>query len=403
MKFAYKSQKEGHIVEGVREAIDRFDLYRQIKKEGEIIISVKEVREKLSINLKNVSSIFGKVKMHDKILIAKNLSSMLEAGLSLSRALGVMEKQAKNKKLKSIFESLGNSIREGKTFDQALSQFPDVFNSLFISMVKAGEESGSLASSLKDIGSQLEKTYKLQKKVKGALIYPGIILGLIFIIGIVLLTYVVPSLTATFKDIGTELPASTQLVIFASDLIKNHFILVFISLVLVVAGIIYASKTSKGKRFFDFVFLRMPVIKHIIIESNAARMARTLSSLLSAGVDLLLAAKITADVLQNSYYKAVLNKASDKIEKGEPLSGIFSTEEKLFPVFVAEMVSVGEETGQLVQMLTGVAVFYENEVEEKTKNLSTIIEPLLMVFIGGAVGFFAVSMITPMYSVMNNI
>ena len=403
MQFAYKSQKEGHIHEGIREAADRFDLYRQLKKEGEIIISVKEERGKSLFKIGNIFGKFQRVKMHDKILIARNLGNMLDAGLSLSRALAVMEKQTKNKKLKAIFSSLQNSIKQGRTFDSALSDFPTVFSSLFVSIVKVGEESGSLASSLREIASQMEKTYTLQKKIKGALIYPGIIVGLIIVIGIVMLTFVVPKLTATFKELNAELPSTTKFVIFISDLFKNHYLIVFPAVILIFAGIYYASKTSKGKRFFDFIFLRTPVIKDIIKESNSARLARTLSSLLSAGVDLLLASKITADVLQNSFYKDSVVKATARIEKGEPLSAIFSEEEFLFPVFVTEMLSVGEETGQLVQMLTGVAVYYENEVEEKTKNLSTIIEPVLMIIIGISVGFFAVSMITPMYSVMNNI
>jgi type II secretory pathway component PulF len=170
-----------------------------------------------------------------------------------------------------------------------------------------------------------------------------------------------------------------------------------------ITGFIYALKTKVGRRAFDFIVLRLPVISVIIKETNAAYTTRTLSSLLAAGVDLLQAVRITGEVLQNSYYKEVMVKTEQVVEKGEALSTVFVNESRLYPVFVGEMISVGEETGKLASMLIGVASFYENEVEQKTKDLSTIIEPILMVVIGGAVGFFAVSMITPMYSVMNNL
>jgi type IV pilus assembly protein PilC len=405
MKFAYKSQKEGVVHEGVRDALDRFDLYHQLKKDGEIVIWAKEAEESALTKLKNIKIplLGGRVKMHDKIIFARNLAGMLEAGLPLSRSLQVMEKQSKNAKLKEVFHNLDKGISEGKTFDQALSEYPTIFNTLFISMVKAGEESGNLTGSLKEISSQMEKTYTLQKKIKGALIYPSIILALMVIIGILMLIFVVPSLTATFRELNTELPMTTRFVIFTSDFFKNHYILALGMIFGVIGGLYALAKTSKGKRFFDVFFLRIPVIGTIIKESNAARTARTLSSLLSSGVDLVLSAEITRDVIQNTSYKKVLDEAKERIEKGKPLSELFIENEKLYPIFVGEMISVGEETGQLSQMLSGVASFYETEVEQKTKDLSTIIEPFLMVFIGGAVGFFAISMITPMYSVMNNI
>jgi type IV pilus assembly protein PilC len=405
MKFAYKSQKDGAVHEGIREALDRFDLYHQLKKDGEIVIWAKEAKDNAFGNLKNIKIPFlgGRVKAHDKIIFARNLAGMLEAGLPLSRALEVMEKQSKNKTLKEIFKKLDKAISEGKTFDQALADYPKVFNTLFISMVKAGEESGNLTGSLKEISSQMEKTYAIQKKIKGALIYPSIIICLMVVIGILMLIFVVPSLTATFKDLNTDLPATTKFIIWSSDFFKNHYILAIVGIMTIVFGFIGFKKTPRGKQIFDTLSLKLPVVGTIIKESNSARTARTLSSLLSSGVDLVLSAEITKDVIQNTSYKKVLEEAKERIEKGKPLSELFLENEKLYPVFVGEMISVGEETGQLSNMLIGVATFYENEVEQKTKDMSTIIEPFLMVFIGISVGFFAVSMISPMYSVMNNI
>jgi len=235
------------------------------------------------------------------------------------------------------------------------------------------------------------------------MVYPGIILSLMVVIGILMLIFVVPRLTDTFKELNTELPASTKFVIALSDFFKNHYILALMGILAVFAGFKYFLRTKIGKKIFDTGALRVPVIGTIIKELNSARTARTLSSLLSSGVDLLPAIDITSEVLQNNFYKEVMSEAHFTVEKGQPLSSIFMKHEYLYPIFVGEMISVGEETGQLSKMLLGVGVFYENEVEQKTKDLSTIVEPMLMIVIGLGVGFFAISMISPMYSVMNNI
>ena len=403
MKFTFKAaKKNGETYSGEREAADKFDLFKQIKKDGDVLISYEEAHSNVFSAIK-LPSFLSRIKTQEKITLARNLGGMIEAGLALSRAIQVIEHQSKNKKLKGVLTQLNESVRGGKAFHQALEEFPSVFNALFISMVKAGEESGNLASSLKQIADQIEKNYLIQKKVKGAMMYPGIILCLMIAIGALMLVFVVPSLTATFADLGSELPASTKFIIWMSDFLKNQYIFAIILLIGAGVGLYYGLKTELGKHYFSFVILHLPVIGNIVKETNAARTARTMSSLLSSGVDLILAIDITSDVLQNPFYKKVLGQAHIAVEKGQPLSEVFITNEKLYPIFVGEMVSVGEETGQLSHMLLGVATFYENEVEQKTKDLSTIIEPVLMVFIGGAVGFFAISMISPMYSVMDSL
>jgi type IV pilus assembly protein PilC len=223
------------------------------------------------------------------------------------------------------------------------------------------------------------------------------------IIGVLMLIYVVPTLTATFTDLKVPLPATTRFIIFISDTLKNHT-LIIVALVAILFALSYtAAKTRQGKRFFDFLVLHLPIIGTLVRETNSARTARTLSSLLISGVEVVNAIDITKDVLQNSYYKEVLSRSAAVIQKGEPLSGVFIASEKFYPPFVGEMISVGEETGKLSEMLYRVAVYYEADVEQKTKDMSTIIEPFLMVIIGAAVGFFAISMISPTYSLVGSI
>lgn len=404
MKFSYlATNKDGQKYEGVIDAPDKATFYRELRKNGDTLLSIKSEGGGgvASMNIK--LSLFERIKTQDKITFAKNLAGMLVAGLALSRALSVAERQTTNQKLKNTFKDLNASISGGKSFHEALEVFPKIFSPLFISMVKAGEEGGNLAESLKQVAFQMEKSYAIQKKVKGAMIYPSVILTVMLIIGVLMMVLVVPNLTKTFKDLKSELPSSTKFIIWLSDSLSQHYILFALVVFSIVAAVYIASRTKTGKIVIDYVVLRIPVVSTIIKESNSARTARTLSSLLTSGVDLLMAVKITGDVLQNSFYKEVLKKTEKVVERGEAMSTVFASEVKLYPIFVSEMMNVGEETGKLASMLMGVANFYENEVEQKTKDMSTIIEPVLMVIIGITVGFFAISMITPMYTVMNNL
>ncbi len=401
MKFAYTAiNKEGTKYTATLDVADKSAFYQEFKKIGDVLVSVKDAKDgKGAFSL----SFMKKIKTIERITFARNVGNMLEAGLSLSRAINVIERQSTNPKMAEVCRALNGAIAAGKSFNEALASRPKVFSTLFVSMVKAGEESGNLTDSLKHVSNQMEKSYLLKKKVKGAMMYPSVIMGVMVLIAILMMIYVVPALTKTFTDLKVTLPASTRLVLGISSIVQHHFIAGFFALAAVIAGFYYALRTRFGRKTFDAAVLRIPVVGTILKESNSAYTTRTLASLLAAGVDLLQAVNITEEVLQNSYYKAVLNKAKVVVEKGGTLSSVFSAEQKLYPVFVAEMISVGEETGKLASMLMGVATFYENEVEQKTKDLSTIIEPFLMVIIGACVGFFAVSMITPMYSVMNNL
>ncbi len=404
MKFKYKSQgKKGEIKEGVIDAPDKFSVAKQIREQGEVPLVVELANTGGLLARIFKLSFGGKVKLREKITFTKNLSGMLQAGLSLYRALDVMLKQTNNKALKTVLTALLETINKGGTLSEGMQKYPNVFSGVFVSMVRAGEESGGLPTALTEIGGNLQKTFDLNKKIKGALMYPMIIMCAIVLIGVLMLIYVVPTLTKTFEKVGADLPSSTKLVIWISDSIKNHFILLASVVGIIVVFLITLSKLEKTKKMFDYVFLRLPVVGVMIKEVNSARTARTLSSLLSSGVDMTKALSITREVLQNHYYKQVITKAMASIEKGITLSSVFKDHSKLYPVMVGEMMEVGEETGKLSSMLIDIATFYEGEVDAKTKNMSTIIEPVLMVFIGGAVGFFAVSMISPMYSILDNI
>lgn len=404
-KYKYTLRRGEETIEGTETAKDKSELFDRIRQEGDILVSVEEIGTAGSFltRANDYLSRFSRVGMRDKILFAKNLAAMIGSGLSMSRALSVIKRQSSNQKFQDVVSDIEKSISKGNTFNEALSEHKDIFPQVFIAMARAGEESGQLKESLTIVGDQMERTHRLKKKIKGALMYPSVIVVAMIIIAILMLIYVVPTLTTTFKELGTELPASTQVIIWISDTLKNNTLLFLVGVIAAIGGFIAGLRTTRGKKIFDTTTLYIPVISGLVKEANSAATARTLSSLLSSGVEVVNALDITRDVVQHHAYSRVLDEAKTVIKKGGQMSEVFMKNEKLYPVFVGEMVAVGEETGRLSEMLENVAQYYEDDVQQKTKDLSTIIEPVLMVIVGAAVGFFAISMITPMYSIANEI
>ncbi len=406
MQFSYKARDaRGQIIEGIMDAEDRFAVARGLRAQNQIPVAVQEIgkkkRKKLEAHF--LEEFFSGVTLHEKIVFVNNLSGMLSAGLTLYRSLEVELKQTTNAAQKTVITGLLTAINQGESLSEGMSKYPAVFSDLFVSMVRAGEESGNLPWALKEIGTNLEKSYDLTRKVKGALAYPLIIVCAIVVVGILMLIFVIPTLTKIFSDMGTTLPATTRFIIFVSNAFSQHPFIVFGILFAFTGGVIAFVRSDRLKPFNDAVVLRLPIVGPIVKEVNVARMARTLSSLLASGVDMTRSIAITKDVLQNTHYKAVLEQASIAVQKGELLAQVFKANSALFPVMIGEMMTVGEETGKLSQMLGEAAKFYEDEVDAKTKALSTVIEPVVMVLVGVAVGFFAISIISPMYGLLNNI
>ncbi|MCH8049792.1 type II secretion system F family protein [Patescibacteria group bacterium] len=404
-RFHYKAiDVKGEKIEGTVEAVDRFDVYRIVRKEGRNIISVKEEKEGFSFSLSSLSKLnemIGTVKLSDKIIFTRNMAAMIDAGLTISRALTVMQRQMKNPIFKRTLKQIDDDIRGGSSFNDALRKFPKIFSPFFVSMVHAGEEGGVLGDSLRTIAQQMDRAYTLKKNIRGALIYPTIVIIAMVIIGILMLLYVVPTLSSTFSELGADLPGTTQAVISISNFIIEHTFVTLILMALTSGSFVYALHTRIGRRIFEAFILHLPIIKGLVHETNAARTTRTLSSLLVSGVEVIAALKITREVVQNSYYKDVIKLAEQEIEKGGPISKVFLEHDKLYPALVGEIIAVGEETGKLSEMLMQIATFYEDEVAQKTKDMSTIIEPFLMLIIGAGVGFFAMAMIAPIYSLSN--
>ena len=384
------------------EAESRFAVYDHIQKEGGTVISVKEGTGLLLPAWTQITFGTG-VKTDERITFTKNLAAMISAGLTLTRALSVLERQTKKPIFKKVVAGLEADVKKGSSFHEALAKKNKIFSELFIAMVKAGEESGTLADSLKVVASQMEKANNLQKKVKGAMIYPSIILSTILTIGVLMMIFVVPTLSSTFKELGVALPLATRVIVGASDFMASNAILVLILLGVFFGGILLFIRSKPGSKIILSLSLRLPVIGELVRETMSARAARAMSSLLSSGVEMLSALSIAGEVVGDNVFGKVVKEAEERVRKGEALSLAFVEHDKLYPILIGEMIQVGEETGTVADMLGQVATYYEVDVEERTKDLSTIIEPILMLVIGASVGVFAMAMITPIYSLSDKI
>lgn len=404
MKFrAVLKKGDGSEETRIIDAPNRFSVYEIAEKEGATVSSLEEGGGGIDFSKFTSFTIGTGVKMQERITFTKNLAAMLSAGLTLSRALSVINRQSTNKALKNIVTDLETKVKQGKSFHEGLQDHPKVFSKLFIAMTKAGEESGTLSDSLTNVARQMDRSYTLQKKIQGAMIYPAVILVAIVIIGVLMMMFVVPTLSATFTSMRVELPMSTKIIIAISDFMKEHMIVTFAALIAFFAGLIAFIRSKVGGAIILFIALRTPIIGELVRETMSARAARSLSSLLSSGVEMLTAISISREVVGTKLFADVLEEAEMRVKKGEPLSMAFSAHPKLYPIFMADMIAVGEETGKVSDMLGQVAQYYETDVEDRTKDLSTIIEPVLMLMIGLFVGIFAVSMMGPIYSLSEKI
>ncbi len=383
---------------------DERDLANQLRSDGFVITSFKELEKEggQDVRIKFLDR-FTSIPVAEKMMFAKNLSVMISSGLPLARALQNITVQTENKRFIKILKNVEEDIQTGSGFADSLAKFPGVFDELFVNMIRVGEIGGNLDEVLNILALQLEKDHDLIKKVKGALVYPGVILVAMVLIGIVMMIYVVPQITSVFESLNATLPPTTQFIIALSSVIRNFWYLLIVGLVLLVFLFRFLSTTQSGKKMFGTVMINVPVVKNIVIKVNCARFARIYSSLLRSGVPVVEALRILSRTLTNFHYKKVLAKSVESVQKGVNLSKVIAEEKKIFPVLVAQMIEVGEETGKTEAVLSKLAEFYEEDVDQTTKNLSSIIEPVLMLLIGSAVGFFAISILQPMYSVLDSI
>jgi type IV pilus assembly protein PilC len=357
-KFYYtaKNIASGETVGGEQETKDERTLASDLRAAGFLMTSVKEMKAASVVSIR-LTDRFVSVPLKEKMTFTRNLAVMVSSGLTVSRAVTNLSVQTKNKAFQKILLDVYEEVQAGKTLSEGLRKYPKVFNELFTSMVYVGEISGNLEEILEILALQLEKEHDLLSKVRGAMIYPLVIVVAMIGIGILMLTYILPRITGVFKDMNVTLPASTRFIMAVSDFMRGHAV----ASAALFFGSIFAirlfASTKAGKRFFDWLFLRLPIVGGIIIKVNSARFARIYSSLLKSGVSVLDSLTIVKKTLSNSYYRDALDEAILEIQKGVDLSVVILRYPRIFPVLVPQIIQVGEETrknGNGAQEISGV-------------------------------------------------
>ena len=403
-KYFYTAKSlKGEEKSGVLEAKDIHQLAKKLREQDFILIKAETGTDLAKKRKFAISLPLGGVGLKEKMFFARNLQVMVTSGLPLPRAIETLSSQTKSKKFQKALLNIKEDVVKGKSFSEALSIYPDIFSELFLNMVKVGEEAGTLDEVLKILAQQMERENTLKSKITGAMIYPAVIIVAMLGIGILMLVMVVPQLAATFKELEIELPATTRFVMGLATFLVEKWYLVILILVFFIFFFLQAKRTKRGKATIDSLLLKLPIISPIIRKTNAAQTIRTLSSLIASGVPIVRALEIVSGTLGNIYFKKAISEAAERVRKGEKLSEALKPYQDIYSLTVIQMIAVGEETGETSSILEKLADFFEEEVGRATENLASVIEPVIMLIIGAAVGFFAISMIQPMYSMLQGL
>ncbi|MDB5160916.1 MAG: Type secretion system protein [Candidatus Saccharibacteria bacterium] len=402
-EFAYSVvNKDGQHITGVVSAPNREDALTNLRNQGHRPLTIKEAGASKSKALS-----FGgkKVKLRDLVVFTRELSTMISAGVPLPRGLSTLSDQSENKYFKSVITGINRDVEAGTALADALGKYPNVFNEVYVNMVRAGETGGILDDILKRLATQVEKEASMRKKIRSAMAYPMVILAVTVIAFFGIMLFVLPKIGKIIKDLGgpdAKLPIYSQMMLNASAFMQKNFI--FIAIIMIGGSWAFRRyiKTEKGKYKWHLFLLRVPIFGKIVAKIAIARFARTFASLMTSGVTVLDSLEVTGKAVGNKVIQKELEGIADKVKNGQPL-GKQLLAASFFPPIVGQMMSVGEETGKIGEILIKVADFYDEEVDAVIDGLASIIEPLMIVVLGGLVGLIAASVMGPIASLSKNI
>lgn len=397
--FAYKVRdRSGKIFTGSMEGENRVSVVSRLREMDYFITSVSE--KKKNILLSRQIAIFQSIKIRDLTIFYRQFATMVNAGLTLVNSLDILTEQIENKALSNNIKVVKADVEAGSTLADAMAKFPRVFSELYISMVRAGEIGGVLDDILLKIADLMEKDYALRQKIKTAMSYPSFVAGAAVLMTIFMLTFILPQFVGIFAQFGGELPALTQFFVTLTYLFNKYWYIFFIVFAALVAAFLAYIKTPNGKLNFDKFKLNAPVFGEINRKGAIARFTRILGTLIKSGVPILEALSVSSNAIGNLVISSAVLGAKTKIKEGQSISGPLAAS-GVFPPMVTQMIMVGEESGELEEMLINVAKFYDQEVDRTVDNLTSIIEPLMMVFIGLTIGTMIIAMYLPIFNMVN--
>ncbi len=392
--YSYRARnKDNKIVTGVVQA-SGLDAAKKILLQNDLTPLSISTPKTIADYLPFVS----KVKLKDRTMFARQISTMIEAGLTLSQSLRLLIQQMKKGKFRLVIESILNDIQDGFSFSTALSKYPDVFDSIFVNVVRSGETTGKLEIVLAQLATNMEKEVKVRSKIKSALMYPAFVVTAMAAMAAVMMVKVIPQITSVFADSKMELPFSTKLLIGISTFMAHYWGWLIVGIIAFVVFMRWFARTEAGIQLISKYSLRIPIAGKIIEESNMARLGRLLSMLLASGVPLLEGLRLITESFPNDLYKKGLMSIAAQVERGVPMS-VPITENPVFPLMVGQMVAVGEQTGKMDEIMGRLAEYYDDEVDAKVGGLSTLIEPIIIVILGIGVAWLVISVLLPIYQI----
>jgi len=395
-RFQWKGKNRyGDVVEGVRVARSVDELRLTLEREQITVMDVSRKGVELQIPFLQR----GRVKLKELAIFSRQLSVLIDAELPLIQSLNIMAEQQKNKYFKKVIHEVRNDVEAGSTLNQALKKFPRVFDDLYCNLVASGEQSGTLDIMLRRISEYLESIVKLRSQVRQAMIYPSAIVTFAVLVVIFMMWKVIPVFASIFQELGAELPFLTATVLALSHFVQKFIIFIFLGLIGLVFLYRYVRRTPGGRRVFDRLYLRAPLFGTLLEKVGLSRVTRTLSTLLSGGVPMLEALRITSTTANNVIIEDHIMAARKQVSEGQSLTDALR-DQKRFPFMMIQMVGVGEATGTLDEMLGKLADFYDEEVETTVASLLSILEPILLIFVGGLVGGIVISMYLPIFSLL---
>lgn len=399
MKYSYTATTpKGRIEKGVIEARTKSDAAAQIMSAGLLVVTLRQEKS----GFYDILSAFEWTPPEAKVTFAKHMSLMIRAGLPLDEAVRVLADQAKGR-FRHDLQSVLKAVESGRALSEAFAEHPRTFSELTVAATRAGEASGTLEENLDSLAEQMTKNYELVRKIRGAMLYPILVLVAALAVGIGLSVFVLPRIIALFESITVTLPLGTRILLAFSRFVVAHGQAALLVAVVGLVSIYEILRLKAVRPFTDTVLLHLPVFGKMARNYNLGMAARTMATLLRSGLAIGDAFQVTANTLDNVPYKRALLKVREGTERGVPASSVLEEYEKLFPAIASRMIAVGERTGKLEETYKYLAEFYEDEVDVSTKNLSTLIEPVLLIVIGLAVAFIAISIISPIYSFIGSI
>lgn len=394
--YSYRAiARDGRLISGTVEAENEAVASELLRERGHQIQKLEEKEEAKGLEFE--ITFLQRVTPKDVVIFSRQLSVLVSASVRLVDALKTVARQTQNPKLKRALVDISNEVEGGVRLSDALDKYPKIFGSFYISMVRSGETSGKLEEILLYLADQQEKDYDMRSKVKGAMIYPIFVTIMLFIVGAVMMIFVVPKLTDILSESGVQLPISTRILIGVSNMFVGYWWLILGGIIAIVFLMRYAHGTPVGKRFLDAVLLKIPVFGPMFRKIYIVRMTQSLSTLIQGGVDVVTSLKSVADVVDNAVYHEILVETVEEVGAGAGINDVWKKYAEI-PDMVVQMVAVGEETGRLQQVLERLSAFYSREVEATVATLSTAIEPVIMIVMGVAVGGMVSAIILPMYT-----